>query len=211
MLSVKFRQAVLILGITFPGMLACEKSGLVESARETRTDTTAVRQPVPSPVSPRPRILPATRISPYDRIIKKYSRRYGFDWRLIAAQIFVESRFNPRARSHRGALGLMQILPGTARHFGIDPKLLLKPEQNIALGTFYDRRLYNLWDGTQGIHRIAFMLASYNAGRRRVLRAQQKAHKPHLWEGVRPYLPKQTREYVRKIFKKYNYYKTRYF
>ncbi|HHM23813.1 MAG TPA: lytic transglycosylase domain-containing protein, partial [Bacteroidetes bacterium] len=182
-----------------------------QTAELAAKDTTAAESAeAPSPFF-RSQILPANRISPYDPIIKKYSRRYGFDWRLIAAQIFVESRFNPRALSHRGAVGLMQILPSTARHLGKDPSLLLKPEINIALGTLYDRRLYNLWEDESGIHRIAFMLASYNAGHRKVLRAQKRASQPNTWPGIRPHLPRQTQHYVKKIFAQYEYYKRRYF
>ena len=87
--------------------------------------------------------MAANRISPYDHMIKKYSRRFGFDWRLIAAQIFAESHFRPSAKSHVGAIGLMQIMPNTAKHMKVDPGLLLKPEQNISLGCLYDRQLYN--------------------------------------------------------------------
>ncbi len=130
---------------------------------------------------------------------------------MIAAQIFAESRFNPTAKSYRGAIGLMQIMPGTARHLGVEPSLLIKPEQNIALGTLYDRRLYNMWAEEEGVHRLAFMLASYNAGHMRVIRAQKRAKIPDRWEGIRPFMPGQTRDYVTKIFHQYEYYKKRYF
>ncbi len=152
-------------------------------------------------------VLRPGRISKYDRIIKKYSFRYGFDWRLIASQIHAESRFNAQARSRSGALGLMQIMPGTARHLGKPPKLLLKPEINIALGCLYDRRLYNIWKEEKGKDRVAFMLASYNAGHRRVMRAQKRARKPDKWTSIKRHLPGQTRHYVFKIFKTYETYK----
>ncbi len=152
-------------------------------------------------------VLRPGRISPYDRLIKKYSFRYGFDWRLIAAQIHAESHFNPEAKSRTGALGLMQIMPGTARHLGKPPNLLLKPEINIALGCLYDRRLYNIWKEEKGKDRLAFMLASYNAGQRRVLRAQKRAKQRDKWIGIKYHLPGQTRHYVYKIFKTYETYK----
>ncbi len=152
-------------------------------------------------------VLRPGRISQYDRLIKKYSFRYGFDWRLIAAQIHAESRFNARAKSRSGALGLMQILPSTAKHLGKSPHLLLKPEINIALGCLYDRRLYTIWKEEKGTDRLAFMLASYNAGHRRVMRAQKRARQPDKWGSIKRHLPGQTRHYVFKIFKTYALYK----
>lgn len=151
------------------------------------------------------------RISKYDDIIKKYSRRYGFDWRLIAAQIFVESRFRNQARSGRGAIGLMQIMPGTARHLGVEPSLLLKPEHNIALGCRYNRELFDLWQDKEGLNRLAFTLASYNAGRSRILRAESRVNSDGRWLSVRPLLPRETRNYVGRIFNRYDEYKERFF
>jgi len=210
MLSVRFSALCLLSGLAIlacggerpPSQLGSDRIPSAESSADTTVKRTQFL---------RPRILPANRISLYDKIIKKYSRRYGFDWRLIAAQIYAESRFNPNARSHRGAIGLMQIMPQTARHLGAEVELLVKPEINIGLGTFYDRRLYNIWEKEEGIHRLAFMLASYNAGHRKVLRAQKRAKRPTTWEGIRRHLPGQTRHYVTKIFRQYEYYKKRYF
>ena len=156
-------------------------------------------------------LLTRRRISPYDHIKKKYSRRYGFDWRLIAAQIFVESRFEVQARSGKGAIGLMQLMPGTAKYLGADVLKLLLPEQNIALGCFYDRKLFQLWRDKEGTNRLAFTLASYNAGRFRILRAENKAGKSGYWSKVKNYVPLETRNYVGRIFGKYVEYKKKYF
>ena len=153
----------------------------------------------------------ARQISQYDHLIKKYSRRFGFDWRLIAAQIFAESRFRANARSHVGAIGLMQIMPGTAKHLGIDPNLLLTPEHNISLGCLYDWRLFRLWKEKKGKDRLAFTFASYNAGRRKVLRAGSRVPQPRSWIGVAPYLPRETRRYVSEIFNQYTVYKKKFF
>jgi len=158
-----------------------------------------------------PYLLSPTRISTYDNLVKKYSRRFGFDWRLIAAQIFAESRFREQVTSHAGAAGLMQIMPGTAKHLGLDPQALLKPEQNIALGCLYDRQLYNKWKEIDEAQRLAFTFASYNAGHTRVLRAQKKSLDPSLWEETKPHLPRETRGYVLKIFATYEQYKAKYF
>ncbi len=148
-------------------------------------------------------------ISQYDRVIKKMSRRYGFDWRLIAAQIYTESNFRNDAKSHVGAAGLMQIMPETARFLGTDPTELLLPEINIALGCRYNQRLYSLW-GRQTKdpeHRMAFALASYNAGRGRVLRSYDTEEGKTTWKTVHPDLPEETQIYVHKIYLKYDLYK----
>jgi membrane-bound lytic murein transglycosylase F len=83
-------------------------------------------------------------ISPYDDLIRKYARKYGLDWRMVAAQMYQESGFDPKAKSWAGARGLMQIMPRTARELGIDPKDLYDPETNIAAGTLYMHRMISL-------------------------------------------------------------------
>ncbi len=89
---------------------------------------------------------------------------------------------------------------------------MLKPEHNIALGCLYDRRLFERWkDKKETTNRLAFTFASYNAGRARVLRAASRAGSPRDYEGVKPYLPGETRIYVDKIFKQYQLYKRKYF
>ena len=152
-------------------------------------------------------LLRPTRLSPYDEIIKKQARRWGFDWRLITAQVFVESGFRERVRSHAGARGLMQIMPSTARWLGKDPALLVRPEDNIALGCYYDRKLYDVWKERGGWDRLAFMFASYNAGLGNVRKARRRAADPNTWKGIRPHLPEETREYVPRISRKYEEYK----
>lgn len=147
------------------------------------------------------------RISPYDRVVKKHARRWGFDWRLISAQIFVESRFREQAKSKVGAMGLMQIMPSTAKWLGKDPASMVRPEDNIALGCYYNRKLYELWKDREESHRLAFTFASYNAGPGRVRRATRRAEDPYTWDGIRPHLPGQTRAYVVHIFRKYEEYK----
>lgn len=148
-------------------------------------------------------------ISGFDPIIRKMARRYGFDWRLIAAQIFAESRFQNKARSHVGARGLMQIMPKTARFLGTDPAMLDQPEINIATGCMYDRRMVSLWKKNvrQREECLAFALASYNAGRGRVLRSFSIEDSLTEWENVHPMLPFETQDYVHRIALKYDFYK----
>lgn len=104
-------------------------------------------------------------ISPYDDLIRKYARKYGLDWRFVAAQMFQESGFDPKAKSWAGARGLMQVMPRTAREMGFDPKDLYDPETSIAAGTLYMHRMIQLKDPNQPLEeRYRFALASYNAG-----------------------------------------------
>lgn len=148
------------------------------------------------------------KISEYDKTIKKYARRYGFDWRLIAAQIYTESNFRNEAQSHVGAKGLMQIMPGTAKFMGFSPESMVKPDINIMAGCMYDQRMYSLWgrQTSDDEHRLAFALASYNAGRGRVLKSYDSDSGKTTWNVVHPELPEETQNYVHKIFLKYEYY-----
>jgi hypothetical protein len=155
-----------------------------------------------------PSALHPGRISPFDHIIKKVSRRYGFDWRLIAAQIFVESRFDSTAESKCGAGGLMQVMPKTSRYLGINPAHLQNPEINIGIGCLYNSKLLSQWKKDVNVdeHRLAFTLASYNAGRGRVLKSFRKSDSLTTWTLVHPDLPLETQNYVHRIVLKYNFY-----
>jgi soluble lytic murein transglycosylase-like protein len=151
---------------------------------------------------------PPGKISRFDPIIRKMARRYGFDWRLIAAQIYAESGFDSTAKSHCGARGLMQVMPKTASHLGANPVELEKPEVNVATGCLYDRRMVTLWkrnvDNRE--ERLAFALASYNAGRGRVLRSFSSEDSLTEWKKVHPLLPDETQDYVHRIALKYDFY-----
>jgi membrane-bound lytic murein transglycosylase F len=107
-------------------------------------------------------------LSPYDDIIKKYAADLGWDWRMLAAVIYQESKFSINSRSHRGAQGLMQVMPQTARYYEIDD--LLDPEKNIMAGTSHLKRLQKLYSkcGMESIEQVKFTLAAYNAGEGRV-------------------------------------------
>jgi membrane-bound lytic murein transglycosylase F len=114
------------------------------------------------------------RLSPYDDIVHEYAEKYGFDWRLIVAQMYMESQFNPHALSDAGARGLMQLLPETASLLGIEN--LSDPGRNIYGGIRYLDYLRRRFD--QGISpedRTWFTLAAYNAGYNRVKRARRLA------------------------------------
>ena len=104
------------------------------------------------------------KLSPYDDIVRPLAQSAGFDWRLVVAQMYQESGFDPKRVSFAGARGLMQVLPSTAEEVGIDPKRLAEPELGITAGVKYlawtRERFPNLPVGEQ----LWFALAAYNAG-----------------------------------------------
>ncbi len=103
-------------------------------------------------------------LSPWDDIIQRYAKQEGLDWRLVAAQIFQESGFNPNARSWVGAQGLMQIMPATARQVGVTGPIS-DPEVNIRAGIQYLDWLRDRFEDDLRVQdRMWFMLAAFNAG-----------------------------------------------
>ena len=103
------------------------------------------------------------KLSPYDDFVKEYAEQYNFDWRLVTAQMFQESKFNPKAKSWAGALGLMQIMPRTARELGV--KNLKDPKLSIEAGIKYLDWLRDRFEPELPIKdRMWFTLAAYNAG-----------------------------------------------
>jgi len=122
----------------------------------------------------------AARSTAFDDLIDHHARANDLNPVLVRAVIETESAFNPRARSHVGAMGLMQLMPGTARDLGVtDP---FDPEDNIRGGTKYLRSLLDRFDNN-----VELALAAYNAGPGAVER----------YDGVPPY--RETRNYVAKI------------
>lgn len=116
----------------------------------------------------------AGNISPYDDIVQEYADHYDFDWRLIVAQMFQESHFNPNAESVAGASGLMQMLPTTAASMGAHD--LADPVSNIRAGLKYMDFLRRQFEESLNLEdRTWFTLAAYNAGLTRVQRARARA------------------------------------
>ncbi len=127
-----------------------------------------------------------SRLPGYVGVIKKYAQIYGFDWRLIAAQMYQESHFNPRARSHAGAHGLMQLTRPTAQSLGV--KNIYDPEQNIEGGVKHLKSLYDMYDQAPEEDRMAIALAAYNVGQGHVADARNLAASlgddPNRWRSV---------------------------
>ena len=133
-------------------------------------------------------------LSAYDDLLREYSPQLGWDWRLLGSQMYQESRFKPNARSWAGAVGLLQLMPATAKQVGV--RNSRDPEQNVRGGVKYLRWLETRWTDnvTDPKERLKFVLASYNAGSGHVEDAQRLAAKngddPKKWDDVAYWLLK---------------------
>jgi soluble lytic murein transglycosylase-like protein len=123
----------------------------------------------------------------YDLAIRRASRQHGVSAALVKAVIAAESGFDPLAESSKGARGLMQLMPSTADHLGVDDAY--DPWQNIDGGTRYLCELMDRFPGE-----LALALAAYNAGPETVRQ----------YQGVPPY--KETRGYVKRVLALYKKY-----
>lgn len=140
------------------------------------------------------------KISPYDHLIKTYAEEIGWDWRLLAALVYQESKFHIEASSHRGAEGLMQMMPRTTRRFDVtDP---LDPEQNIKAGAAYLSRLKRKFskEAANSTELCKFMLAAYNAGEGRVddciNYAKSRGAESTTWDGIVSIIPDMREESI---------------
>ena len=127
-------------------------------------------------------------IDQFDKIIRNIADRYDVDVALVKAVIHTESYFNPDATSHKGATGLMQLMPKTAARYGV--RDLYNPRQNIEGGVRYLRDLLVKYK-----QKLPFVLAAYNAGEEAVEK----------YDGIPPY--RETRNYVSKVLKYRGYYR----
>jgi membrane-bound lytic murein transglycosylase F len=137
----------------------------------------------------------------YGPIIQKYAYSYQVDWRLVLAVMKQESSFRPKVVSHRGAYGLMQIMPVTEAELTqkIGVKNAKSPYNNIRAGIFHLKSLYRYFEDSQGDERVKLSLAAYNAGLNRIKDAQEIAQfmgdDPNTWKSVKDALPMLTKRY----------------
>ncbi len=124
--------------------------------------------------------VPAT---PYGELIFETARRHRVSPRLVAAMVRAESAFDPAAVSHKGAVGLLQLMPATARRFGLTSSERYRPKRNLEAGVRYLRWLLDRYEGE-----LPLALAGYNAGEANVAR----------YGGVPPF--RETRDYIRRIY-----------
>jgi len=172
------------------------------------------------------------RISPFDSLIKAQAAALGWDWRLLASQVYQESRFDANATAWTGARGLMQLMPSTAEELGVsDPS---QPEQSLEGGVRYLHQLRGAFEEIpDSLQQIKFTLAAYNCGLGHVQDARRLAATrgldPDRWDqnvdqmilalsypknyynevvqygylrGVEPY------RYVKQIFERYAHYES---
>ena len=132
-------------------------------------------------------------ISPYDDLFRKYAAQLGWDWRMLAAVVYQESKFSINSRSYRGAQGLMQVKPSTAEYYGIDN--LLDPEKNLMAGTKHLKRLQRQFESSDmdAMELVKFTLAAYNAGEGRIADcrnfAEAKGADADKWEEIVNLIP----------------------
>ena len=103
-------------------------------------------------------------ISPYDSLLQESATKLGWDWYLLAAQVFKELKFDAKAESWAGAIGLMQVMPKTGKEYDVDD--LYDAEQNMSAGTQHLLWLQAQWEKKieNEDDKIKFILASYNVG-----------------------------------------------
>ncbi len=171
-------------------------------------------------------------ISHYDGFFQRYAATIRWDWRLLAAQCYQESTFDPQARSWAGACGLMQIMPATADHLGLPRGSIYDPEQNISAAVRYIAELERSFsDIRERSERIKFVLAAYNGGsfhiRDAMALAEKNGRNARMWRDVEQFVlglaqpqyyndpvvkngymrGSETVDYVRKIHERWNGYR----
>jgi soluble lytic murein transglycosylase-like protein len=154
--------AALSMALTPPSLAGEFSLSASTSYRLNIAEPQSLRLPGQAPAEPA--IPPQLADKPYAVLISSAARKAALDPALVHAVIFVESRYQAAARSPKGAIGLMQVLPETAARYGVaDPAK--SPEANVKAGTLYLQDLMQLFDG-----RLELALAAYNAGENAVLR-----------------------------------------
>lgn len=131
-----------------------------------------------------------TPVKHYDKALKKAAQEQDLDRALLHAIIAVESNYDPRAVSSRGAVGLMQLMPATAQRYGVTDRY--DPVENIQGGAKYLHDLLQRYHGN-----LPLVLAAYNAGEGAVDRYDSR---------IPPY--SETRDYVPRVMNLYRYYRT---
>lgn len=147
-----------------------------------------VREIQPTPPEPEPENASAARQGSaefaYSDIVVAVSKKHEIDWRLVQAVVAVESNYNPRAVSPKGARGLMQLMPATSSLYQVrDP---FDPLENIEAGVRHLKMLMERYNG-----KLEFVLAAYNSGEKAV----------DQYRGIPPF--QETRSYIKKVLQRY--------
>jgi membrane-bound lytic murein transglycosylase MltF len=148
-------------------------------------------------------------------IMKRYSDKYDFDWLMIAAQGYQESKFDQSLKSQAGAIGIMQVLPSTAADKNVNIDGIDKTEQNVHAGVKYLRFLRERYfsdEAIEPVDRVLFSFAAYNAGPANIAKARKKAtsmgFNPNQWfnnveVAAARTISREPVVYVRNIYKYY--------
>lgn len=152
-------------------------------------------------------------LSPYDDLLRHSADSIGWDWRLMAAVVYHESRFHPSAQSGKGAVGLMQVR--SARY---TEEELLNPRINLFVGSSYLKKLEKMFqaDAASPVEALKFSLAAYNLGEGRVgaliVKAREQGLDTSRWDSVAVLLPQghHTLSYVEKVLNTYSMYARQY-
>lgn len=157
------------------------------------------------------------RVSPYDELFKRYAKEIGWDWRLLAAIGYIESRFDSDVRSWSGARGIMQVMPSTARAYKATDGPWTQPEGSISLAT---RIIADIEKSMRSRvqdpkERLKFVLAAYNSGPAHIYDAialaKATGRNPQVWSGQvsEALLLKASPEYYNHPAVKYGYFRGR--
>ena len=154
-------------------------------------------------------------ISQYDRTIKKISKKYHLDWRLVASVIFQESNFQEGYVSYNGAMGLMQLMPGTAARYGMHAASTAEQQIDAGVHLLADINASFLSIAPDSSERMKFTLAAYNLGDAHILDAVALAKKnsqdPSRWSVIEFWLQQKTKsKFYRDPVVKYGYCNPKY-
>ncbi len=193
-LALWLTVVAIVMGVMIPSIYEEPKTALV-AAKEPELGQPEISDPLHRELlTDKPdQTLPIISWNSAERlfqpIVLKAANRHKVDPAMVMAIIMAESSYNPKAISKKGAKGLMQLMPTTARSLGV--KDIFNPEHNINAGVRYFKKLLNQFDGD-----VELALAAYNAGSRKV-----REHR-----GIPPF--RATKYYIKKVIKYYRYYKT---
>lgn len=170
-------------------------------------------------------------VVPFESLFRQYAPQIGWEWEMLAALCWEESRLNPNATAASGARGLMQLMPKTGQRFGLNDSTFCIPEDNIRAGVKYIQFLQKTFKFiTDSVENQHFVLASYNAGPAHIMDARRLArtqgYSPNKWFGHTEYWlnqlqdpdvaadstivyygtfnPKETISHVKRVKKTYN-------
>ena len=179
------------LRATLSNWYSLSRIGLAQQEEQRLLSTGGVRRKVFAPMYDKANGI----ISRYDGSFRRHCMPIHWDWRLMAAQCYQESTFDPNALSWAGARGLMQIMPQTADHLGLPRQELNNPEQNIAAAARYLAELERAFsDIPSRRERQDFVLAAYNGGahhiRDAMALARQHGKDDHRWGVVSEFVLK---------------------